>query len=105
VRNVEMYMTQWSVDHATGYAIEKAKVTFEALGDKPADPGKPPPVPNQGNRPSDPGQQPPATSTAQPQGGLAGFEQDAQNWLLGFADRELIQLIEFAISELKKRAA
>ncbi len=103
---VDYYMTQWSVDHATGYAIEKAKVTFEALGDKPADPGKPLPDPNEGNRPSDPGQQAPgSTPPAQPQGGLVGFEQDAQNWLLGFADRELIQLIEFAINELKKRAA
>ncbi len=69
VRNVEYYVTQFSVDHATGYAIAKT--------------------------------QPP---TKQPSW-LSGFENDAEAWLIGFADRELIQLIEFAIAELKKRAA
>ncbi len=102
VRDVEYYMTAWSVEHATGYAIAKTAVTFEALGwNPPADPGKPLPDPNEGNKPSDI----PSPAIQQPAGTLAGFEQDAQDWLLGFADRELIQLIEFAIAELKKRAA
>jgi len=100
VRGVEFYMTQFAVDHATGFAIAKAAVTFEELGRNPD------PAAGDGSGSSTSPGKPPATQppVEQPTG-LAGFEQDAANWLLGFADRELIQLIEFAIAELKKRAA
>lgn len=96
VRQVEYYMTQWSVDHATGYAIAKTQVTFEGLGENPPS-GKPLPDPNY-NPPSNlppvqpPGQSPPTQPS---------LLDDLVNW----ADTEIIALVEAAIAELKKRAA
>jgi hypothetical protein len=92
VRDREFYMTQFAVEHETGYALPKEAVTFEGLGDNPE------PAPASAPPPSPPAAQP----TPKPSG-LAGLEEDARDWLIGFADRELIQLIEFAIAEWKKR--
>lgn len=94
VRGTDFYMTQFAVDHASGYAEVKAKVTFEGLGEITGDaPGKTPP--------STPPSTPPAQ---QPDDGGKGFLGDLENTLVGFADHELIQLIELAIKEFKKRA-
>ena len=103
VRGVDYYMTQFSVDHATGFAIAKAAVTFEGLGVIPDNPPAAGDASGSATSPDKPPVTPPVTQ--QQPSGLAALEQDAQDWLLGFADRELIQLIEFAIAELKKRAA
>ena len=98
VRDIEYYMTQFSVDHATGYAIVKASVTFQAPAAAGNDPGS-------GQEPSQPKQpsqepQPPAQPDAPKHNFLADLEQE----LVGFADHELIALIELAIAEFKKRA-
>lgn len=94
VRGVAYYMTPFSVDHATGYAIEKDKVTFEGLGDNPPQ-GKPLPDPNEGNKPSDipPAQQPTQAPTS---------------WLdelVNLADEELVSIAEFIKQELARRSA
>ncbi len=126
VRGTDYYVTQFSVDHATGSAIAKASVTFvapqPAAGSgsitPPVNPSPvttPPPPPS--GAPTPPAVvPPPPASTAPPPSQTpppppptpaagSNFFRDVEESLVNFADHEIIQLIEGAIAELKKRGS
>jgi len=101
VRDREFYMTQFAVEHETGFAMHKEAVTFEGLGDNPEPAPTPaPPAPTPAP-PAPPAQQPPAPPIKPPGGPVFSLLDELVNW----ADTEIIALVEAAIAELKKRSA
>jgi len=102
VRQVEYYLTQFAVDHATGYAIAKTQITFQQVPNPNLDPVQRPPLSNPPLTSSTPPVYPSQTVSA---GQLLGTQPSMADSLINFADRELIALIEAAIAEFKKRVA
>jgi hypothetical protein len=120
VRNVEMYMTQWSVDHATGYAIAKTAVTFKTAGD--ASGSVSPPTPTAPSPPAT-GSTPPAAGTPAPSspvptptrtpppGGpvplatppLTNDWSRLGQYLINLTDHELVLFVEAIAAEFRRR--
>ncbi len=98
VRNIDYYMTDFSVEHATGYAIAKASVTFASAPEPapvpppaPEPPQAPPPAPQPTPEPS----APPAAAPPAP--------ESLEERLVGLADHELIAFLEAVVAEFRKR--
>lgn len=92
VRGLAYYMTPFAVEHATGYAIEKDKVSFESVqpGQAPEPTAAPAPTPQPVPAPA------PAPAPEQP---------SLLDQLVGMADQELIALLKALVEEFDRRTA